>query len=381
MKRIFILIVSALFLTSCNSSTSQFEVEVSFDSDQNFTTPSLNHGASSEDVLFFTVESEMLYCADLVNDICVPLCSKPECSHNGATCNAYCSIIHSLSLYDGGLFCFRSCGDGTFEIVDIFVDGTGRKKIKTFENDLITDFMSGVGDFSALSHRGYYIMSGTHHEVELGAAKDISKVIMCDLESQNDGKIIYENSVLTKVTVQAYEDFLYILAYSTEEIEICRYDLSTQESEVVCHVSIPIFSPLMWVDNEKILIADRSEKADVYIFDLDTNEFTLLYNFNEGSDISYYLYGFSNGNIIGGYPEGNKFKLCVKDERGNITLKTDMSINGIDESAPMYSFILGSDNENIYIESKVWSNENPAEYIFAVSLDDGSVKTLWSAEY
>ena len=58
-----------------------------------------------------------------------------------------------------------------------------------------------------------------------------------------------------------------------------------------------------------------------------------------------------------------------------------MSINGIDESAPMYSFILGSDNENIYIESKVWSNENPAEYIFAVSLDDGSLETLWSAEY
>lgn len=383
MKKLFLILTLSVFLVSCRHSANS-EIPVSVDCDRNYTAVNDINICSGGNTVFFSL-GEFLLCADKTSLVSAPLCAKPECLHGDVDCNAYYSMSIFLSLYDGKLFWLQPSLDMNYEynIVCTSPNGTDRKVIRSINDKVFTEFINGAGNPFGFFHRDYLLMGGTNGYIEAGIAQTSAQILVYPIGS-GEGKLVYENLELDCVTAQAYGDYLYFVAYNefdSEKVEICRYDLIKDSLETLYSGDKPFNKPLIWVVDDGIILADRSGATNIYKLSFDSSSLDVLYRFNDNEEYEYIMYGFAQGCVIGGYSEGTKFRLCLKDFDGHIILKSVFGIPQVSEGEPLINFPCGSDEEFLYVWSNVWSNENPAEYIFAVSLDDGSVKTLWSAEY
>ena len=84
-------------------------------------------------VLYFTQEthSVLLYC-DHDSDIFVPLCSRPDCTHNDEKCDAWYESCINVCYYEGYLYIVRndtSSGAQNFQLLRVDLDGRNRKVV------------------------------------------------------------------------------------------------------------------------------------------------------------------------------------------------------------------------------------------------------------
>lgn len=123
---------------------------------------------------------------------------------------------------------------------------------------------------------------------------------------------------------------------------------------------------------------DDGESATVYKLDFASGTITTLLDFNADTDKSYLIYGFTDDYIVGGSMNGIEYMLCLKDFNGKTVIETTVTPPNISDDQPLYTFPCGSDNEYLYLWSKVWSSANDAQFIIGVSLKDGESKVLWT---
>lgn len=114
---------------------------------------------------YYFIYSDILYFRDKSSEQCVPVCAKPDCTHENddlKTCNAYFnnSTFYSnrgLYYYDSNLYMLGNDGKGEFGngeglyLYKIFMDGTHREMLYN-----LADFASSLSDLKLnfTVHRG-----------------------------------------------------------------------------------------------------------------------------------------------------------------------------------------------------------------------------------
>lgn len=125
----------------------------------------------SEDAYYFE-HDQYLYLKDKKTGKCIPLCNKPDCTHDeqamnpdgSSNCNAFFANILSLAYYQGNLYIFST--DQT--IYEMDASGSTRKELLHLEENASC----------AMVHRGYLYLSFTDF---LSAPEDYSEDTIKDL--------------------------------------------------------------------------------------------------------------------------------------------------------------------------------------------------------
>lgn len=377
MKKLLPLIFVLLLFTSCGKSG---ERAVTYDCDNNFQQYSDPYICGDDDALFFAFgDSSQLWFYDKATGISGLLCLKPECDHSGTDCNAYFNG-RELSLYDGKLYSLGRI-DGGFEIISLNTDGTNRKTVLSLSDDIFGGMISGgVADMRGMFHRGYFYACGTAHKVVDGIPINHAQAVAYPLGG-GKGRMIYDNSELTSIKIQPYGDFLYFVAYSSDAFKILRYSPNTDEVEILYSDESSILPSRFWVIDDGILIGDNGtdgKEAKVYKFDFESGKISLLFDFNADTDKTYLLYGFTDDYIVGGNMTGIEYDLCLKDYDGKTVLETSLTPPNISDDEPLYTFPCGSDDEYLYLWSKVWSTTHNVQFIIRLSLKNGESEVIWS---
>lgn len=375
MKKLILLISALLMLTSCGKGA---ERAVTYDCDNNFQQYSMPMICGDDDTLFFAFDDgSQLWYYDKATGISGLLCGKPECTHNGTECNAY-FVGSELSLYGGKIYSLKPFYGSGCEVFSSDIDGSNRKTVIDLVGSEFSNMLAdSVSDLSGKFHRGYFYACGTHHMIIDGILNDHAQVFAYSLDGGKGG-IIYDNTELTAIKIQPFDDYLYFVAYSDDAIEVCRYSPESGEVEVLYNGDMPFSSPKIWVTDDSILFGDISESAIVYKLDFANGTITSLFDFNSDTDKPYLLYGFTDDYIVGGNMNGIEYLLCLKDYDGKTILETTVTPPNISDDEPLYTFPCGSDDEYIYLWSKVWSNAHDVQFIIGVSLKDGKSEVLWT---
>ena len=125
----------------------------------------------SEDAYYFE-HDHYLYLRDKKTGKCIPLCNKPDCTHDeqamnpdgSSNCNAFFSNILSLAYYQGNLYIFST--DQT--IYEMDASGSTRKELLQLEENASC----------AMVHRGYLYLSFTDF---LSSPENYSEEAMKDM--------------------------------------------------------------------------------------------------------------------------------------------------------------------------------------------------------
>ena len=121
----------------------------------------------TRDILMFT---------DKATGISLPLCGRPECLHNSSTCNAYMTDASGLRVYEGKLYWVDGELNGSWDLMSMNLDGTGRSTVTSMR--WARDTLHTTQSTHYVIHRGYAYVSGTTHEVIVNGER-MSSVSIC----------------------------------------------------------------------------------------------------------------------------------------------------------------------------------------------------------
>ncbi len=375
MKRILCLmtLIPLLLLASCGESTA-----VSYDSDPDFYLFSGTDCCSTDEVFYFEVKDKaQIRVYDKSSGASAPLCSKPECSHGSKQCNAYYTG-NDFCLYGGELYWVDDRIGGTsLEVSAMSKDGTNRRTVMTVEDELYkTNWASGSPSNPAyIFHRGSLYFGGTVGTVSDGTPIKTACLMAYPLDSGKSGKLIYSAENARDFNFHAKGDKLYICAEFDDRLEVMEYWASDGTLKTIYSGSMPFEGLKFRAFDTGIYFADSSERAEVYRLDFDGN-MEKVFDFNDGEDRSYYLYGFCDDRIIGGCPDGANFYIKLKELSGKEVVSSELINQDIESGEPLFYFPIGSDEDCLYVRSSVWAESDKGEYFYSVNLKNGNAKLL-----
>ncbi|MCD7770639.1 MAG: hypothetical protein LUH23_00880 [Oscillospiraceae bacterium] len=377
------LTIAVLLLTtlcSCGSKEA-IEVTVTEDCDYNFF-QYRQDTCSNEAVVYFVLPYEqMLMFYDKQSGVCAPLCGKPECDHTDYACNAYFPSSDGLCLYNGKLYRFYESGK---TIVCSDTDGTNKTTVRSVNTTLFTDNFTGsyISDPSSAFHRGWFYYAAGVTVVSAGLTTDYARVIAYPIDSDEEGTLIYSSDEYKNVAIEPYGDYIYIMAYDdsshdVSRMEIVRYSVETGESETLYKGEKSFQSRRFRVTDDAIIFCGCTLE-DYTIYKLTFGEDTIE-TIYEGT--YYYTYGFIGENILLGLYKADGadgFDVSIIDQEGNTLMETTVEYEDLEAGRFVIPQIMGTDEDYIYIDTRVWYNDYPYESIIALSLDGSEQTTLWS---
>ncbi len=349
----------------CVFSACEKSVEVSYDSiGTSF--------CATEDTMYFKPDSAAtLMFFDKSSGICAPLCGKPECAHTGADCNGSYGSEKGLAIYDGKVYRYS---DYNKEIISSDLDGTNKRTVRSTDMPLMNDTVdnASLSNIGVVFHRDIFYFSAGVGKISQGKVEQSVAVLAYPLFSNKEGNLAYSSDKYLEASVMPYDAYLYICAYNdtTHELEIVRYDPIIDAGEILYSGNKHFDSMKFIAASDGLIFADSAaDNPGVYRFSFADNTFERMYSFNYDTETPYYLYGFAGNNIIGGYPLGKEFKLCIKDLDGKTVMEKSVAIEGIRDGDLAFPMPAGSDEKYLYLHTKVWSNDYPFEGVVAVSLN------------
>ena len=174
-------------------------------------------------------EGNFIYVSDKENMGWLPLCSRPDCSHDDENCNAYVEITTSIGLYKENIYYTYNGFDGDRSTVELWkMDLSGENHQKVKEVPLIEGSSSDViSGYSGYFHKGYYLYS-----VDTGQGEDErGEVRALPLEQDQEGYQVIASfqEPLGHVLFHPKGEIVYAELGYEDRIELIKYDLEKQE--------------------------------------------------------------------------------------------------------------------------------------------------------
>lgn len=182
----------------------------------------------------------VLMYTDRATGITLPLCGRPECTHDNESCNAYVGLQASgLCLYDGKLYWLS---DG-LTLTRMNPDGTGRETVTMVDRQIVK--MGMGGDATYVLHRGYVYIGGMKETVIGSERKSSFTVYAKSLDSGEDFTILSRvqdggaaycsirpvgNDLYIMLTYRDYEDWENREG-AVSSVELYRWDSRTRKAE------------------------------------------------------------------------------------------------------------------------------------------------------
>ena len=349
MKRLIILTITLLLLTSCGisndndtqSGTEKQTVYIDFTSAQSY----------SDMGVTYVSDSGILHFYDLASGYDTALCSKANCKHEGVsaanpkpTCDGYVEgSCYSPAIYCDNLYFLYTPDKKESSYADLSTkvlckadkDGTNRSEIAKLDNAQMISASAYSGHYYACAYYNSFDDNGQSLD------KRVCKLSVIDLDS---GSICttpsYENTqgIINKICFDG-ESAVFAYTYTTEDIdlskqndsdyddylkgiiktELIRFNFAGGEAKNICTLDASItdigFGYALSDENEPALISlsDSSRKSldSDYLPYLMTDKGVLVYG---KDDNSLALYDISSGKTT---------KLGIKDKNTSVAAITD----------------------------------------------------------
>ena len=360
MKRMITLLLALallLALTACGGDRERPSVDL----DRNFA-QQFAFCATEESIYFSTwMGNRVILYADKESGIGGPLCAKPECEHNSASCNAYIDRypLFGIGNYDGKLY-FVS---GEY-IWRADYDGTNRERVRPVDRELRNE----IGFYNVLYHRGYAFFVGETSDIVDGTPQYGCLAYALSLTDPEAEPVIIFREALgadrgVYVDYDLRENELYVFMYSwgvdyendvhipgSKALYIARWNIETQESEVVFDAPVE-FTPFeYWALEDSVLMAAGDDC--VWELDMQSGSLTRRFAFDEEQQGSYFFADNKVVSLIGANWSEKEGSFCVKDFDGNTVASGALQAPdfGGQEGFFLTRSFLGSDDEALYVQ-------------------------------
>ena len=319
--------------------------------------------------------SYRLMVLDLENGDCMPLCGKPECTHDVETCNAQISSgIVKLMLYQDRLYWIGGTEHNL--LLSVALDGTDRKELMQLDKELYREVW-GFG--SAAIYDDVLYLCGVGRSIRDSVPVDAVTVFRQRLGSEQ-GELIYHSTEFTEVFGRISEEQFWFAAHKEsfqDEVELCETRLFTYD----------INTGALWE-----LYRDK-EPGVLYNYLLASNQTVYLGGYNKG--IAYSMedghvktFDMKNGlyhsiDIGDGYflYWKNAHDYACHDSEGKLLFEGSFPPDTIEflDDIPIRSYI-GYSSGKMYYKMKDYGvdGSDDRSYIVEFDLKTQAVKALYS---
>ena len=163
----------------------------------------------------------------------LPLCSRPDCSHNSSDCNANISNPVAIGLYNEHLY-FCDEDRDSYQLWRMELDGSNHEKVKD-----LYPYTENIAGNVMIFHKGYLLY-------ELQTVKDGQvtgyELRAAPLDQDKDGyEVIVKADGMVSSGMYPREEMVYLYIRGEEKTKLCTYNLDTKEfSEVEEGVQEPV---------------------------------------------------------------------------------------------------------------------------------------------
>lgn len=252
-------------------------------------------------------------------DKCVPICTKPDCTHSSDDCTAVVGDARGLLRTEDGLIFFDYNGEGELDLIISDINGSNRRVIASLEN-MISYTLVDVAYCEGKALCLYKDMVGFENEmngeeIDLKMTDEYVNRISCiDIDSGKTENILYKKDhaasllnalIYDNKLIYSCESYTKDIRNLSEDEKRSDYyrsgfyslDLETGEEKKLSEgfdKMIMAEQSFNYFDSEKI-ICRNSEDRKLYLYNLNKGEFTSIsecdsvYNnfITDGSDIIY----------------------------------------------------------------------------------------------
>lgn len=357
---------------------------------------------------YYFINRNIIEYSDKESGISVPLCSRPECSHNGEDCNGYAAECIGLSYYKGRLYWvgLDSYSDRDWKINSMALDGTNRRTEKTilgfdygydghatlygapaaFDGDYVYMMPERNTVENGVPNYYYYI---TRTSIRTGEVTELMSLHLSDTGeySPNTYWTINGNNLYFYYATSAKnpESGLYRVNLTDLGVEKLFERTGSQSGENKLSIG-----SLMDALDGRLLMAHSLSFAhgapSVYAFNEDKEEFEPIYSFNElsESDTNGVAFG-SEGIVAIGYNEETfTYTVCVSDYNFKPVCKTEFSILvAVDapDDTMLGSLLLAVGQKELIFQVDQFGGDNDRTYIVACPYVGGKARILFEYGY
>ena len=294
----------------------------------------------------------------------LPLCGRPDCSHQDKNCNASISNPAAIGLFDGHLY-FCDSNQGASQLWRMELDGSNHEKVK----DLYEYSPNTIGN-TMIFHKGYLLY-------ELQTVKDGEvagyELRAVSLKPEEKGyEVIAEAEGMASAGMYPKEEIVYLYLRGEEGIRFCTYNLETKEfleleqnAQEPVSITIQEKRLILSLRNKGVYRLDMTKKAEEEIIPWNISEEETIY-----TDEDYLYCGKLNGVAARNKEPGGTMEILDLD--GNFLLEVEFP-----DQALYYSF---STKDHVFFHTVTnFVNDLPSYYIKKEDIEKGTV-TFYQTE-
>lgn len=211
MKKLVIIFLSIVCLTACGK-YEQEDFGNNYDPDKDAQIFSSERNTVYTENGFYTIaDLERIDFIDKETGKQVPLCAKPDCTHEDESCNAYFRTPLVIQIYDKMLYVVAAgSGESTMSLYRLSMDGSERVEIKKLYSTEETDTEGCALSF--VIHRGYGYMVTNWMQKDRRERTQILYRISLDSNDEKEKIYEYKGYVPLLYIIQGEKNRLYVTA-------------------------------------------------------------------------------------------------------------------------------------------------------------------------
>ena len=356
---------------------------------QNMSIP--NHLAvRQDDVLYFTEMPEdsrlgMIYALDLASGEVMPLCSKPDCTHDSKDCGGYFDFngrFTNITVYNGELYWVNT--DYNVDGGDMSVgpwlyrqrtDGTGREKVMALDPEFeqFSEAFCGIYD-------GKLYRCGYCQGVIDDAPASYAVVYSRELQKGSDPKEIYrfdasETEDVSRLYTLARMNggVLYFAIYKGTDngylMDLFAYDMENDELEQLYSGASRSPAGDMFYRDGKLIFHVGFGSDAVYAYSIEKNRFDRIYGLADTGSV-----------VMGGETMLEIYSMTgyrVYDLRGNLLFEGERDLSQFHEERQAKQYVGCVDDVFYFYEDSMGGDGPRYNYLVSYNGKTGEFKKLW----